>query len=86
MVFPLAPQSPHSLTARAGLIQDITFASFGTPTGSCGSYVLGSCNAKDSLKVCCLECPGRIIARTVFFSLLTCIPNESLRLNASLPP
>jgi len=40
------------LTAPAGSIfKNIVFASFGNSTGTCGNFVLGSCNAANSLSV-----------------------------------
>ncbi len=40
------------LTAPAGgVITSINFASYGTPTGTCGSFVLGACNATTSKTV-----------------------------------
>ncbi len=40
-------------------IDKITFASFGTPTGSCGSFATGSCNASSSMAVVQALCVGR---------------------------
>eukprot|EP01036_Dinobryon_divergens_P035185 gene35185-45570_t len=42
------------------LIQTITFASYGTPTGSCGSFVVvSSCNAPSSVSYVSSQCTGR---------------------------
>jgi hypothetical protein len=39
-----------TLTAPAGaVITSIDFASYGTPTGSCGNFALGTCNASNSV-------------------------------------
>jgi hypothetical protein len=41
-----------TLTAPAGkVITGINFASYGNPTGSCGSFVTGSCHASNSLSI-----------------------------------
>jgi hypothetical protein len=40
-------------------IDKITFASFGTPTGSCGSFATGSCDASSSMAVVQALCVGR---------------------------
>ena len=34
-----------SLICPAGIISKINFASYGTPTGSCPNYAIGTCNA-----------------------------------------
>jgi len=44
--------SSLTLTAPAGAVfTGVTFASFGTPTGSCGSFAVGSCHSSTSLSV-----------------------------------
>ncbi len=49
-----------TLTCPTGqTIDTITFASFGTPTGSCGSFATGSCNASSSMAVVQALCVGR---------------------------
>src|SRR5258705_13989458 len=41
-----------SLACPAGqTIASVQFASYGDPTGSCGSYVVGACNASKSVSV-----------------------------------
>jgi hypothetical protein len=40
-------------------IDRVTFASFGTPTGACGSFAAGSCNASSSQAVVEALCIGR---------------------------
>ena len=41
-----------TLTAPAGnFISSIDFASYGTPTGSCGSFAIGTCHAANSLSI-----------------------------------
>ena len=48
------------LTAPAGgTISAITFASYGTPTGSCGSYATSACNAPTSTSVVTSACVGQ---------------------------
>jgi len=42
-----------TLTAPAGnVFTSIEYASYGTSTGSCGSFTLGSCNAINSVSIC----------------------------------
>ena len=41
------------------VIDAVTFASFGTPTGDCGSFALGDCNASTSASVVSSLCVGR---------------------------
>ena len=49
-----------TVTCPAGqTIDEISFASFGTPTGSCGSFAPGSCNASSSMAVVQALCVGR---------------------------
>lgn len=40
-------------------ISSITFASYGAPTGTCGSYVATSCNASNSVSVVTTACLGK---------------------------
>ncbi|MFO0679751.1 MAG: LamG-like jellyroll fold domain-containing protein [Polyangiaceae bacterium] len=48
-----------TLTCPAGMwIETINFASYGTPTGSCGSFATSSCNATRSLDVAKTACLG----------------------------
>jgi gliding motility-associated-like protein len=37
------------LTAVSGVFNEVLFASYGTPTGSCGNYSLGGCNSLTSV-------------------------------------
>jgi hypothetical protein len=57
------PMSPNQLqlgcSGPAATISQIQFASYGTPTGSCGSYHVGSCNAANSTSVVAAACIGR---------------------------
>jgi hypothetical protein len=39
-------------------ISDVTFASFGTPSGTCGNFVHGSCDASDSVAISSEVCLG----------------------------
>jgi hypothetical protein len=49
-----------SLSCPAGqVISSVTFASYGTPGGSCGSYTLSSCNASNSKNVIQAACVGK---------------------------
>ena len=41
------------------IIASITFASYGTPLGSCGAFAVGPCNAPSSLSVVEGACVGR---------------------------
>lgn len=54
-----------------GTISRILFASFGTPTGTCGHYAQGTCSAKDSLQMVENACLGKtsctIPATNTFF-------------------
>ena len=41
------------------VINAVTFASYGTPTGSCGSFIASSCNAATSATVVSNQCMGQ---------------------------
>ena len=41
------------------IINAITFTSYGTPTGSCGSFQYSSCDAANSKRVVSLQCLGQ---------------------------
>ncbi len=41
------------------VINEVTFASYGTPGGSCGSFTTGSCNASNSVSVVSEACKGK---------------------------
>ena len=48
------------LACPAGeVIKQIDFASYGTPTGTCGSFSFGACNASDSLSTVQALCVGK---------------------------
>lgn len=48
-----------NLACPAGtVIKGIAFASYGTPTGACGNYALGTCHASDSLIILEARCLG----------------------------
>lgn len=48
----VAENGTLTLTAPVGMVFDnIVFASYGTPTGSCGSYAISSCNATNSVSI-----------------------------------
>jgi Galactose binding lectin domain len=59
-----AVQDEHTtatLSCAAGtLLRSIEFASYGTPTGSCGAFVTSSCNASTSLSVVQSACLNRV--------------------------
>eukprot|EP00117_Sycon_ciliatum_P032259 scpid39925/ scgid1625/ Beta-galactosidase 8; Protein AR782 len=48
-----------SLSCGTGKISKIDFASYGTPTGSCGSLVLGKCHAENSTSIVSSYCLGK---------------------------
>lgn len=48
-----------SMYCATGVINAITFASYGTPTGSCGSWAVGSCNAPNSTSIVESYCLGK---------------------------
>ena len=50
---------PVELTCSGSFIASIDFASYGQPTGTCGSYSLGSCHAASSLAVVQTLCLNR---------------------------
>ena len=55
-----AEDASTTLTCPDGqIIQAITFASFGTPTGSCGSFMASDCNAASSVSSIEALCAGR---------------------------
>jgi len=48
------------LSCQTGLIQSVSFASFGTPSGACGSYSTNSsCDAKNSTAIVQKACVGK---------------------------
>src|SRR5688572_21727195 len=49
-----------TLTAPAGRVfVSVTYASYGTPNGSCGSFTSGSCHAANSMNICSTALVGR---------------------------
>ncbi len=55
-----AEDASVTLTCPTGqIIDSITFASFGTPTGSCGSFATSDCNATSSVSVVQSLCVGQ---------------------------
>eukprot|EP00164_Ancoracysta_twista_P006265 GFYU01008705.1.p1 GENE.GFYU01008705.1~~GFYU01008705.1.p1 ORF type:complete len:1064 (-),score=338.26 GFYU01008705.1:1031-4144(-) len=48
-----------SLSCGASVISDVTFASFGTPSGSCPSLTTGTCNSAKSMDVVKAACLGK---------------------------
>jgi hypothetical protein len=62
-----------SMFCATGVINAITFASYGTPTGACGSYAVNAtCNARNSSAIVSSRCLGKaacaIPATTAVFS------------------
>jgi hypothetical protein len=52
--------STLSMFCASGVINGITFASYGTPTGSCGSWAVNaSCNAANSTAIVSAACLGK---------------------------
>jgi len=52
-----------NLTFRAPtgkVLDQVVFASYGTPTGTCGSYALSSCNNPNSTRVVQQACSGKV--------------------------
>ena len=48
-----------TLTAPPGYVfTSVTFASYGTPNGSCGSFTTGGCHAANSLSICSAQLVG----------------------------
>jgi hypothetical protein len=45
--------------ASGGVITGVTFASFGTPSGGCGSFKVGTCNAANSTSIVTAACVGK---------------------------
>jgi hypothetical protein len=40
------------MTAPSGMVfKSVQFASYGTPTGTCGAFVLGACHATNSVSI-----------------------------------
>jgi hypothetical protein len=55
-----SPKSSVDLQCPDGLaIVAVDFASYGTPTGTCGDFQLGDCNAADSVEVVERLCRGK---------------------------
>jgi Galactose binding lectin domain len=48
-----------SCTGASNVINNITFASFGTPTGTCGNFAVGSCNAANTTSAIAALCVGQ---------------------------
>ena len=48
-----------SMFCATGTISAITFASYGTPTGTCGNWAVGSCNAANSTAIVTKACVGK---------------------------
>ena len=60
-----------SIFCAEGVVDKILFASYGTPTGSCGSWAVGACNAANSSAIVTAKCVGKascsFIANTPLF-------------------
>ena len=68
-----APEnSPYTFSCPAGgVFTGVTFASFGTPSGSCASFAKGSCDAANSTSIVEAACVGKssctvLVSTTVF--------------------
>jgi len=48
-----------TLECQTGFISKITFASYGTPAGNCGSFTSGTCEASQSKNIVSTECFGQ---------------------------
>eukprot|EP00056_Hartaetosiga_gracilis_P008820 m.126720 g.126720 ORF g.126720 m.126720 type:complete len:616 (+) comp12997_c0_seq10:1643-3490(+) len=48
-----------SCAEEGAVISAIEFASFGTPTGTCGNYTVGKCNALNTTSIMKLACIGK---------------------------
>lgn len=60
-----------TLTCPAGqTIEDVVFASYGTPTGSCGSFAASSCHASTTVAVVEAQCLGKSSCTLTDFNAL----------------
>ena len=66
---PSSPLGTAVLDCGVGLIANITFASYGTPTGSCGAFKQSSCASTSALGVVQSLCLGRSFCRVPLSSL-----------------
>nr|GMC56061.1 beta-galactosidase 3 [Ipomoea batatas] len=75
----------HLHCAPGQSISAITFASYGTPLGTCGSFKRGTCHAENSRKILEKECLGRksckVAISNTFFGIDPC-PNVLKKLSA----
>ncbi len=56
----VAENQPLMLACPVGqTIDAITFASYGTPGGTCGAFTLGTCNATNSVSIVTAACAGQ---------------------------
>jgi hypothetical protein len=59
----LQGESPNNwnatLSCRLGTIDKVYFASYGTPTGSCGNFTMGKCHAPNSSDIVTQLCVGK---------------------------
>eukprot|EP00698_Gefionella_okellyi_P008493 TRINITY_DN2105_c0_g1_i1.p1 TRINITY_DN2105_c0_g1~~TRINITY_DN2105_c0_g1_i1.p1 ORF type:complete len:1115 (+),score=230.55 TRINITY_DN2105_c0_g1_i1:139-3483(+) len=51
--------TPLTLTCATGVFTEVVFASYGTPSGTCGNFQLGSCNAQNTTAVVRELCVGK---------------------------
>ncbi|XP_019152748.1 PREDICTED: beta-galactosidase 5-like isoform X2 [Ipomoea nil] len=75
----------HLHCAPGQSISAITFASYGTPLGTCGSFKRGTCHAENSREILEKECLGRksckVAISNTFFGIDPC-PNVLKKLSA----
>lgn len=57
----IAPACPAAM-----VFSSVDFASFGTPTGTCGSYALGGCNSGTTLGYVQSMCLGLATCNTIY--------------------
>lgn len=98
-----APEnSPVTFSCPSGAtFTDVIFASFGTPSGSCGSFQVGSCNAANSTSIVRNACIGKSTCTIsvsdvtfgdpcfntvkVFDAQLQCNDNAGTQVSATIP-
>jgi hypothetical protein len=98
-----APENaPVTFSCPSGAtFTDVIFASFGTPSGSCGSFQVGSCNAANSTSIVQNACIGKSTCTIsvsdvtfgdpcyntvkVFDAQLKCNDNAGTQVSATIP-
>jgi hypothetical protein len=68
---------PLNITCNSGVISEIQFASFGTPTGFCNDLQLGACHSANSQSVVSSACLGKpscqLLSNSSFFGGDPCV-------------